>query len=177
MAVSDQCPDSRQSTRNASIRCAEFAFADGAFWTDRRRYTSDCDDSDFAARSPDEPFHVAWVACENRSFLPKGCRHHNGVNDIRRFGYVQQSPGFVRLSLAERNDHAPSQEAPELGLLWGPADLGDHWRGNQWNNAKFQKGLVFSPCSPLVSIGGHENGGVIDDGAHAERRTVRDARS
>ncbi|MCX6627927.1 MAG: hypothetical protein NTW28_09900 [Candidatus Solibacter sp.] len=136
-----------------------------------------CDDSDFAARSPDEPFHVAWVACENRSFLPKGCGHHNGVNDIRRFGYAQQSPGFVRLGLAERNDRAPSQEAPERGLLWGPADLGDHRRGNQWNKAKFQTGLVFSPCSPLVSIGSNENGGVINDGAHAERGTVRDVRS
>jgi len=67
----------------------------------------------------------------------------------------------VRLGLAKRNDHAPSQEAPELGLLWGPAHLGDHQRGNQWNHAKFQTGLVFSPCSPLVSIGGHENGRVF----------------
>ena len=56
--------------------------------TDRLRYTSDSDDSDFAARSPDEPFYVVRVACENRSFLPKGCRHHNGVNDIRRFGHA-----------------------------------------------------------------------------------------
>lgn len=45
------------------------------------------------------------------------------------------------------------------------------------NNAKFQTGLVFSPGSPLVSIGGHENGGVVDDGAHARRRTVGDVRS
>jgi hypothetical protein len=56
--------------------------------TDRLRYTSDSDDSDFAARSSDEPFYVVWVACQNRSFLPKGCRHHNGVNDIRRFGHA-----------------------------------------------------------------------------------------
>ena len=83
----------------------------------------------------------------------------------------------MSLGFAKRNDHAPSQEAPELSLLWGPADLGDHRRGNQWNNAKFQTGPVFSPCSPLVPIGGHENGGVVDDGPHAERRTVRDARS
>ena len=76
------------TARSAGFRCADFAFADDAFWTDRLRYTSDSDDSDFAARSPDEPFHVAWVACENRSFLPNGCRHHNGVNDIRRFGYA-----------------------------------------------------------------------------------------
>ena len=83
----------------------------------------------------------------------------------------------MRPGLAKRNDYAPSQEAPELGLLWGPADLGDHRRGNQWNNAKFQTGLVFSPRSPLVSIGGYENGRVIDDVAHAERRTVREVRS
>jgi len=82
------------------------------------RYTSNSDDGDFAATSPDEPFYVVWVACENRSFLPKGCRHHNGVDDIRRFGHPQQSPGFVSLGFAKRDDHAPSQEAPELGLLW-----------------------------------------------------------
>ena len=83
----------------------------------------------------------------------------------------------MRFGLPKRNDHAPSQEAPELGLLWGPADLGDHWRRNQWNNAKFQTDLVFSPCSPLVFIGGHENGVVVDNGAHAGCRPVRDARS
>ena len=76
------------TARSASFRCADFAFADDVSWTDRLRYTSDSDDSDFAARSPDEPFYVVWVACENRSFLPKGCRHHNGVNDIRRFGHA-----------------------------------------------------------------------------------------
>ena len=63
----------------------------------------------------------------------------------------------MRFGLAKRYDHTPSQKAPELGLLWRPADLGNHRRGNQWNNAKFQTGLVFSPRSPLVSIGGHEN--------------------
>ena len=87
-AVSGQFPSGGRSTRSASFRCADFAFADDVFWSGRLRYTSDSDDSDFAARSPDEPFHVARVTCENRSFLPKGCRHHNGVNDIRRFGYA-----------------------------------------------------------------------------------------
>ena len=57
-------------------------------WTDRLRYTSDGDDSNFAARSSNEPFYVVQVACQNRSFLPKGCRYHNGVNDIRRFGHA-----------------------------------------------------------------------------------------
>jgi hypothetical protein len=83
-----QFPNGRPSAHSAGFRCADFAFADDAFWTDRLRYTSDSYDSDFSAGSSDEPFHVAWVACENRSFLPKGCRHHNGVNDIRRFGYA-----------------------------------------------------------------------------------------
>ena len=134
---------------------------------------SDSDHSDFATRSPDEPFHVVWVACENHGFLTKSYRHHNGVNDIRRSGHAKQPSRFVRLALAKRNDHATSQEAPELGLLWGPADLGDHRRRNKRNNAKFQTGLVFSPCPPLVSIRGHENGGVVNNGAHAGRRTVR----
>lgn len=83
----------------------------------------------------------------------------------------------MRFGLPQRNDHAPSQETPELSLLWGPADLGDHWCRNQWNNAQFQTDLVFSPSSPLIFIGGHENGDVVDNSTHAGRRTVRDARS
>jgi len=106
----------RQSSRRAGFRLADFAFADDESWTGLRYY-SDSDDSDFAPRSPDEPSYVVRVACENRSFLPKGCGHHNGVDDIRRFGHPQQSPGFVSLGFAKRNDHATSQEAPELGLL------------------------------------------------------------
>ena len=68
---------------------------------------SDSHDSDFAARSPGEPFYVVRVAGENRGLLPKGCRHrkdvnHNGVNHIRRLGQAQQGPCFVRLGIAER---------------------------------------------------------------------------
>jgi len=64
----------------------------GSFWTDRLRYTSDSDDSNFAAGSPDEPFYVVWIACENRGFLPKGCCHHHGVNDIRRLVMPSNRP-------------------------------------------------------------------------------------
>jgi hypothetical protein len=55
---------------------------------DRFRYASDSDDCDCVARSPDEPFYVVRIACENRSFLAKGRRHHNGVNDIRRSSHA-----------------------------------------------------------------------------------------
>ena len=85
--------------------------------------TSYSHDSDFAARSPGEPFHV--VTPRTQSFQEN------------------------------------AQEASELGLLWGPADLNDHRRGNQRNYAKFQTDLVFSPCSALVSVGGHKNGSVV----------------
>ena len=82
-----QLSDSRQSSRRAvfGLRTSH------SLTTDPGRIVfavrSDNDDNDFAARSPDEPFYVVWVACENRSFLPKGCGHHNGADDIRRFGY------------------------------------------------------------------------------------------
>jgi hypothetical protein len=46
----------------------------------------DSDDSNVAASGPHEPFYVVSVTC--RGFLPDGCRHHNGVNDIRRFGHT-----------------------------------------------------------------------------------------
>jgi hypothetical protein len=71
-----------------------------------------------------------------------------------------------------------------LGFFWGTADLNHYRRGNQWNYAKFQTGLVLSPCPALVSVGGHKNGSVAglalirgDDCAHAGRRTVRGVRS
>ena len=86
-------------------------------------------------------------------------------------------PSVVRLTLAKRNDSASNQEASESGLLWRPADLGDYRRWNQRNDAKLQTSLVFSPCGPLVSVGRHEDGGVVDNGAHAGRRTDRDVRS
>mgnify|MGYP007037765668 CR=1 FL=1 len=81
------------------------------------------------------------------------------------------------LTLAKRNNRAPTQEAPQLGLLCGPAHLRDNRSRNQRNQSKFQTGLVFRPRPPVVSIGGHENGGVIDDGAHAGRRPLPDARN
>jgi hypothetical protein len=109
--------------------------------------------------------------------LAKSHRYHNGVNNVRRSGNGKQPPCLVRFALTKRNHHAPSQETPELDLLWGPADLGDNGRWNQWNHAKFQAGLVFGPSPPLVSIGSNQNGGVIDGGAHAGRRTVRDVRN
>jgi hypothetical protein len=111
------------------------------------------------------------------AFSKDSSRHHNGVNHIRRFGETQQPPGIVRIALPQGNNLAPGQEPPELSLLWGAADLGDHRRGNQGKDAKFQTGLVFSPYSPLAYIGGHQNGGVVDDGAHAGRRAVRGIRS
>jgi hypothetical protein len=128
----------------------------------RVRYISDSHDSDFAARSPDEPFYVVRVACENRSLVPEGCCHHNGVNHIRRLSQAQQPPCFVRIGLTKRDHHAPSQETPKLRLLWGPADLNDHRRGNQRNYARFQTDFVFGPRSPLASVRGHQNGSVVD---------------
>ena len=56
--------------------------------TNRLLLASDSDDSHVAARGPHEPFYVVRIACENRSFPPKGCRHHNGVNDICRPGHA-----------------------------------------------------------------------------------------
>jgi len=91
VATSPTCgllPDCRPPVRSASFRCANCAFADDVSWTDRLRYTSQSDDRDFAARRPDEPAYVVQVACENHSSMPQGCRHYNGVNNIRRLGYA-----------------------------------------------------------------------------------------
>ena len=137
---------------------------------------SDSDHSDFATRSPDKPFHIDPFARENHRLSPNSRRHHDGIKHICCSGQPKQSSRFVRLALTKRNHHTTSQEAPELDLLWRPADLGDDRCGNQRDKAKFQTGLVFSPRPPLVSVRGHENGGVVNDGAHVGRRTVRDVR-
>ena len=135
---------------------------------------SDSDHGDFAARSSDKPFYVVRVARENRRFPAKSSRHHYGIDDIGGSGLAEQASRIVGVVLARGNNGTATQEAPELGLLWRPANLGDYRRWNQRNNAKFQTGFVFGPCPPFVSIGSHENGGVVDNGAHVGRRTVRD---
>src|SRR5262245_40068166 len=78
----------------------------------------------------------------------------------------------MRLALAQGQDRAARQKAPELGLLWGPADLGEDRCWNQWKSPEFQPGFMLCPCPPLAAIRGHENGRVVDE-VHAGRRTVR----
>jgi hypothetical protein len=78
----------RDPGRGASFGCAGVGFAHDVSCTNRLRLASDSDDSNCAARGPHEPFYAVWVACENRGCLPEGCRHHNGVNDIRRFRHA-----------------------------------------------------------------------------------------
>ncbi len=80
--------------------------------------TSDCHDIDYTSRSPGQPSYVIWVACENCSSISNGCRHHNCVNHICCIGHAEQSPCFVRVGFAKRNDCAPSQESAELCLPW-----------------------------------------------------------
>src|SRR5579884_2796052 len=83
----------------------------------------------------------------------------------------------MRLTLAKSSHHAPRQKAAQLDLLWRAADLRDHGRRHERNNAKFQTSLVFCPYPPVISICCYENGGVVDDIAHAGRRTGRAVRS
>jgi len=132
---------------------------------------SNCDDGNFAAGGSHESLYIFEVAGEYRGFALDGGDHHRRVNDVRRFGPAEQPSGFVRFRLAERNNHAPRQEAPELGLLGGPADLGDHRRGNEGHYAEFQTDLMVGPRSPLVPIGRDQYGRVVDHCVHAERRT------
>ncbi len=130
--ASELFPSGRRSARSAS------------------RFASDSHDCDFAPRSPTQPFYVVRVACENRGSLAKSDRHHNGVDNVRRSRHSKQPPCLVRFALAKRNDHAPGQEAPELDLLWGPADLGDNRRRNEWNNVASAVGTAqeFHPSIP-----------------------------
>src|SRR5437870_395959 len=78
-------------------------------------------------------------------------------------------PNSRPASCASLQEERPRTRSKSAGveLVAGPADLSDHWRGNQWNDAELQTGLVFRPRPPLISTGGHENGGGVDDGRRA----------
>ena len=138
---------------------------------------SECGHSDLTAGGTQQPLYVVWVAGENRRLLAKGYGDHGRIDNIRGSAFAQQPSRFVRLAFAERNDRAPRQESPELGLLWRSAHLGDDRSRNRRNNAKFQARLVFCPYAPVGPIRRHENGSVVNNGAHAGRRTVRAALS
>ena len=91
----------------------------------------------------------------------------------------------MRFALAESNHHAPRQKPSQLDLLCllrSPADLSQHRRGNKRNNAEFQPNLMLRPNPPIVPVGSHKNGTIVNDrpvtnSAHAERRTARCALS
>jgi hypothetical protein len=68
---------------------------------------SESDHSDFATGSPDEPFHVCLVACENHGFLTKSRRHHNRINHIRRSGQAKQPP--LRAPRSHREERPRNQ--------------------------------------------------------------------
>ena len=109
---------------------------------------SDRYDDGFAAGRANQPFHADRVTCENHGFVAQCDRYHDGVNHTGRSSHRQQAPCLVRIVFAHRHDGAASQEAAELGLLRGPAHLGDDRRRNQWNNAQLQTSFVFSPRLP-----------------------------
>jgi hypothetical protein len=140
-------------------------------WRRALNRSSNSDDGDLAPRSPDKPFQVIGIARENDCVLAKRCRHYKGVNNIGSSGFSQQASCFVPLTLSNRNDRATSQKAAELGLLWRAANLGEDRRRNRRNNAEFQTRLVFCPCPPVVPVRRDENSRVVDNRAHARRRT------
>jgi len=112
-----------------------------------RRISQNRDDIELAAGNPDEPFYIVWIACENRGLLAKASCHHDSINDIRGSSHAKQPPCFVRPALAKRNDRAPHQEAPELGLSRGPANLGDHW----WSERRISHQLpTEAPERPIL---------------------------
>jgi len=133
---------------------------------------SESDDSDLAMGGRYEAFYVVPVTGEDHSFVAQSHGHDDCVHDVRGFRYAQETACFVSVALAQRHDQATFQKTPELGLSWRSADLGDDRCGNQGNGAQFEAGLVFRPCAPLASVGGNENGGVVEKGRHAGSRPV-----
>ncbi len=82
----------------------------------------------------------------------------------------------MRIIFVERHNDTAREEAAELGLLWGTADLGNDWRWNQGNYAKLQTDLMLGPCPPLVSICGHQYRRIVYKVTHAGRRTLEGGR-
>ncbi len=136
-------------------------------------YTSDWCDNEIAARSRDEPSYLALIAGKNQRPLANGYRHHNGIDHIRSFTLAQQSSCFMRFGFAKRNDCATGQKTPKLRLLRRPADLSQYRSRDQRNYAKFQSRFVFCPDTPVIPVRCHENGSIVENAAHAKRRTVR----
>ena len=85
---------------------------------------SDSHDRCLAAGSPDETRYVVPITGENHGIMAHGCRHHYGIDGVRRSGYTQQPSGLVRLTFAKRNDHASSQGGAAIGPVAGSGSPG-----------------------------------------------------
>jgi hypothetical protein len=123
-------------------------------------------DGDFLARGCDEASDVVRVAGENGGSLARGCRHYERIDDIRGSGDAEEPPGSlsgqaVSFGFPQGHHHAPCQEASELDLLRGAADLGDYRSGDQREHTHSETGLVLGPRAALVPVGGHEDGGIV----------------
>ena len=77
----------------------------------------------FVAGGANQPFYIFRITCKNDCLVAQCNCYDNGVNHIGCSGLSQQAPRGVRIVLAERHDRTANQEAAQLGLLRGPADL------------------------------------------------------
>ncbi len=97
-----------------------------------------------------------------------GGNHDMDVDDIGHLGAAGQRTDIVRLVAAEGRNLAATQEATELRLSSGPADLGDDWSGRDWHKAHLEPHAVVRPHLPVRPLSGDQRSRVVDD-AHAER--------
>ena len=107
------------------------------------------------------------LACENYGFPGEiAVVTHNTASTISAVLVRPSNRPASCASLSPRGTIAqPARKRRSWACLGQRLHTGDHRYGNKRNNAKFQTCLVFSPCPPLVSVRGYENGGVVNSGA------------
>jgi len=112
------------------------------------------------------------------AFWRRAIRHHQtAVNDVAVLVMRAGRPASCASLFAKRNGPRTQSGSAGVGLVVGTADLDDHRRRNKGIRPSSKRALCSAQARRSFLSAATENGGVVDDRAHAGRRTVRDVRS
>ncbi|MCB1248915.1 MAG: hypothetical protein KDB36_05890, partial [Acidimicrobiales bacterium] len=78
------------------------------------------------------------------------------IDDIGHLGAAGQRTDVMRIVTVEAHNLATTQEAAELRLSSGPADLGHDGSGRDWHEAQLEPHAVVRPHLPVRPLSGDQ---------------------
>jgi hypothetical protein len=85
-----------------------------------------------------------------------------GIDDVRGACPSEKRADLLGLSILERRDLAAAEEATQLDLVVGAADLSDDWCGRRRHETKLKSSTVICPRGPAVAFSCDHHSSVVE---------------